>query len=221
MNLLKKHSENRLENLKRELINVENEEDDIRCSVSLIGGNSIKEQQKDLLRIQYEARHRKERAEGAEQLQQRVIAGLVHLGEFIFIFTCTSINAVEQALTPSHLICILGEMLGIQPREDETSVVNDLLRDIEAVLDTLLDEREKQVQQQGQPHSQSTMESFSRSVNGTNLLQNVRIVTLMTNDNLSKLCLESIRILRHIIEPQNWILSLLNLNPQQFVYQVN
>ena len=111
-------------------------------------------------------------------------------------------------------------MLGIQPREDETSVVNDLLRDIEAVLDTLLDEREKQVQQQGQPHSQSTMESFSRSVNGTNLLQNVRIVTLMT-DYLSKLCLESIRILRLTIEPQNWILSLLNLNPQQFVYQVN
>ena len=108
MNLLKKHSENRLENLKRELINVENEEDDIRCSVSLIGGNSIKEQQKDLLRIQYGARHRKERAEAAEQLQQRVIAGLVHLGEFIFIFTCTSINIVEQTLFPSHLCFIIN-----------------------------------------------------------------------------------------------------------------
>eukprot|EP00605_Chrysophyceae_sp_TOSAG23-4_P002079 GSChrysophyteH1.ASY1.ANO1.2300.1 assembled CDS len=61
----------------------------------------------------------KEKAESHEQLETTVIGGLVHL----------------------------GELLGIPIREDSTPV-GDLLRDIETMIDTLMDEREKQQQQQ-------------------------------------------------------------------------
>jgi hypothetical protein len=144
MNYLKKQSDNRVEMLKREVLNVEAELEETRYAASFVGGQSIKEQQKMLMDKQFVARHYKERAEATEQLQQKVVTGLVHL----------------------------GEMLGIQPRDDD-SPITDLQRDIEAVLDTLIDEREKQIQQQGQPHTAQTLaagsqslESFSRSTIG-------------------------------------------------------
>jgi hypothetical protein len=44
---------------------------------------------------------------------------------------------------------LLCYVLGVEKREDEqASSVGDLLRDIETALDTVLDEREKQLQQQ-------------------------------------------------------------------------
>lgn len=57
-------------------------------------------------------------------------------------------------LTSSHSIILLSFLLllpcssGVEKREDHTSSVGDLLRDIETALDTVLDEREKQLQQQ-------------------------------------------------------------------------
>lgn len=139
MNALKKQSESRLESLKKEVGSVEKELEESRYTASVAGGQSMKEQQKNLTDAQNKSRRMKEKAEAAELLHQKVMAGLVHL----------------------------GEMLGIQPRSDETSVV-DLTHDIEAVIDTLLDEREKQMQQGQQPHgaAQTSIDSFSRSITG-------------------------------------------------------
>ena len=57
-------------------------------------------------------------AESTEQLEQKVVAGLAHISEILFI-----------------------------PKSDEDTVVMNMVRDIEAVLDTLINEREKQLQQ--------------------------------------------------------------------------
>ena len=60
----------------------------------------------------------KEKAEVQEQLEQTVKSGLGHL----------------------------GELLGV-PFQDDDTPVTDLLRDIETMVDTVMDEREKQLQQ--------------------------------------------------------------------------
>ena len=142
INILKKQSENRLELLKKELLIIEIELEETRYDASVtLNGHSLKEQQKDLIEKQYNVRHIRERTETSELLHQRVITGLVHL----------------------------GEMLGIQPREDDSSII-DLQHDIEAVLDTLLDEREKQIQQQGQQYNNqsSSIEAYSRAMSAGN-----------------------------------------------------
>lgn len=101
-----------------------------------------------------------------------------------------------------------GEMLGIQPRDDEGSIT-DLQRDIEAVLDTLLDEREKQVQQQGQPHgnsgsSQSSMDTYSRnSLNGTNI-GNQPVSFLFDTLKRSSFIVSLCRIRRRITARLSW-----------------
>lgn len=89
MNLLKKQSESRLDTLKRDVVNIEAELEETRYAASVVGGQSIKEQQKTLMDKQFVARHSKERAEAAEQLQQRVLAGLVHLGNHSPVTTRT------------------------------------------------------------------------------------------------------------------------------------
>eukprot|EP01035_Chromulina_nebulosa_P020412 gene20412-26490_t len=140
MSTLKKQSESRLDFLKKELVTVEAELEESRYDASVGNGmQSIKEQQKDLAEKQFLLRHQRERAIAAEQLQQKVLGGLVHLGETLCITT----------------------------REEDSSVT-DLQRDIEAVIDRILDEREKQLQQiQGQLHSQPSVDSYSRSINNT------------------------------------------------------
>jgi hypothetical protein len=98
-----------------------------------------------------ELRHTKERSEASQQLVQNLQSGLQHI----------------------------AEALGIAFREEESPVV-DLVHDIDAVLETLMEEREKQQQQQQQQlhgHSQSASESASR-VHTSNARDNaaVRIV---------------------------------------------
>jgi len=115
INSIKRASEGRLEFLRKELVTVESELEESRYDASISGGQSTKEQQKELTDKQFALRHIKERTEAAEQLQQNVIGGLVHL----------------------------GEMLGVPAREEESSIA-DLQRDIETLFDLLLEEREKQ-----------------------------------------------------------------------------
>lgn len=121
--LLKKTSEGRLESLKKEAVTVEAEMEDVRYAASFAAGPSNKDKIKELGDKQQNLRHVKEKSEGAQELVQRIEGGLAHI----------------------------GELLGVEKREeDQTSSVGDLLRDIESALDTVLDEREKQLQQQGQ-----------------------------------------------------------------------
>eukprot|EP00981_Chlorochromonas_danica_P013878 scaffold7012_cov166-Ochromonas_danica.AAC.2 len=54
-----------------------------------------------------------------EQLEQKAVAGLAHVSDILFI-----------------------------PKSEDDAAVNNLVREIEAVLDTLINEREKQIQQQ-------------------------------------------------------------------------
>ena len=60
-----------------------------------------------------------------------------------------------------YLILFATYLSGVEKREDHTSSVGDLLRDIETALDTVLDEREKQLQQQVSHTSFSAHCSFS------------------------------------------------------------
>jgi hypothetical protein len=93
--------------------------EEIRYAASFAGAQSSKDKQKGLADKHQELRHTKERSESAQQLVQRVESGLAHI----------------------------GEMLGVEQRDDEGSAL-DLLKDIENALDTIMDEREKQMQQQ-------------------------------------------------------------------------
>jgi hypothetical protein len=74
---------------------------------------------KDLAEKQQRLRQIKEKTEAMEQLEQRAMAGLAHVSDILFI-----------------------------PKSEEDATVSNLVREIEAVLDTLINEREKQLQQQ-------------------------------------------------------------------------
>ena len=100
--------------------------EEVRYSASIAAGPSNKDRMKELVEKQQNLRHVKEKSESAQELVQRIEGGLSHI----------------------------GDLLGVEKREeDQTSSVGDLLRDIETALDTVLDEREKQLQQQGQQGS--------------------------------------------------------------------
>merc|ERR1711939_996929 len=118
---LKKSSESRLNALKNEVQIVEAELEEVRYEASFVGGVSrdTYQKHKELATVQQKLRRVKERTEGSEQLQQEVISGLNHI----------------------------SEILGV-PEREENAPIGDLIRDIETVLDTLIEEREKQ--QQGQ-----------------------------------------------------------------------
>lgn len=121
---LKKSSETKLESLKKEVVAVESELEEVRYEASFAGVQSSKEHQKQLAEKQQRLKQIKEKTEGAEQLEQRVVAGLAHISDILFI-----------------------------PKSEDDAPVINLVRDIEAVLDTLINEREKQ--QQSQTESQS------------------------------------------------------------------
>ena len=137
INGLKRASETRLENLKREVVTLEAELEEVRYKASVAVGHSTKEQKKELLDKQGNLRHIKERSEASQQLVQNLQEGLSHI----------------------------AETLGLPPREEDAPV-GDLLRDIEAVLETLMEEREKQQQQQQQQlHGHSGSSSIAAREN--------------------------------------------------------
>lgn len=117
---LRETAEQRLENLKNEVKSVEQELEVSRlATMEGVVEESDKLQKQQLVEDEKSLRGIKEKAEGQEQLEQTVISGLGHL----------------------------GELLGV-PHHDDDTPVSDLLRDIETMIDTLMDEREKQLQQQ-------------------------------------------------------------------------
>lgn len=118
---LRKNSDAKLSALKNEVGVVEGELEEVRYEASFVGGQSrdTYQKHKELATVQQKLRRIKERTESTEQGQQQVVAGLHHI----------------------------SEMLGIPERDENASIV-DIIRDIEAVLETLVEEQEKQ--QQGQ-----------------------------------------------------------------------
>lgn len=119
IHVIKKTSESRLELLKKEVVQVESELEEVRYEASFAGVQSSKEHQKQLAEKQQKLRHIKEKTESMEQLEQKIVSGLAHISDILFI-----------------------------PKSEEDAPVLNLVRDIEAVLDTLINEREKQLQQQ-------------------------------------------------------------------------
>jgi len=123
INAIKKASEFRLDSLKKEVLVVESELEESRYEASFAGagsGKSSKENKKNLAQKQHRLKEVKEKSESMEQLEQRVVAGLAHISDILFI-----------------------------PKNEEDTTPSALVRDIESVLDTLINEREKQQQQQG------------------------------------------------------------------------
>lgn len=136
INGIKKTSEARLEAMKKEVVTVESELEEVRYEASFAGGQSSKEHMKQLAEKQQRLRQTKEKTETAEQLEQNVVAGLAHISDILFI-----------------------------PKSEDDAPVINLVRDIEAVLDTLINEREKQLQQQqGQKNGEDKRESTNAVV---------------------------------------------------------
>ena len=117
--LLRKQAEAREKALKLEAIQVEEDMETARLATMNGGSDDTDKDQRESLAVgEKYLKIIKEKAETQEQLEATVIGGLNHL----------------------------GELLGVPVRED-TNPVADLLRDIETMVDTLMDEREKQMQQ--------------------------------------------------------------------------
>jgi len=116
INSLKKSSEARVNALKLEAADMEVELEEVRYEASFAGGQSrdTYQRQGDLASAQQKLRRVKERTESAEQLQNRVTAGLNHI----------------------------SELLGIPLRGEESSVV-EIIHDIETSLETLVEEKDK------------------------------------------------------------------------------
>lgn len=116
---LRKQAETRLESLKAEQVQVEEDMESTRLS-TMNGGaeEGDKFQRTSLASGEKYLKTIKEKALSTEQLETTVISGLGHL----------------------------GELLGV-PTHEENMPVADMLRDIETMIDTLMDEREKQMQQ--------------------------------------------------------------------------
>jgi len=133
---LRKAAEARLEDLKGELGVVESELEDARSQASVGGqmgkqSEEVREKERELVSKTQSTKQIKEKAGAMMEIEQRVISGLVHL----------------------------GEMIGI-PARTEDAPISDLLRDIDAILETLIDELEKQ-----QPQNvSSTAENSSSRV---------------------------------------------------------
>jgi hypothetical protein len=138
---LKKQAENKLENLKSEQIAVEEDMETTRLSTMNGAGEDTDKQQKvELFNKEKYLKIIKEKSESHEQLQTTVTGGLLHL----------------------------GELLGIPVREDSNVPVTDLLRDIETMIDTLMDEREKHLQQTANANNTLNAPSAITPVNGGN-----------------------------------------------------
>jgi hypothetical protein len=115
---LQKSSEMKLEMLKQESLDVESELENVRFDTSFAGGGlSTKEKHKELNEKRQSERRSKEKAEAVEELLQSGLSGFVHI----------------------------SELVGIPPREEGAPAV-DVIRDVEAVMEVLLEEQEKQHQ---------------------------------------------------------------------------
>lgn len=168
INSLKKASESRLEALKKEVVEGEIEFEAERNKASSIGLQSSKEKKKTFTEKQSELRQIKEKTEAIEQLEQRVVAGLAHISDILFI-----------------------------PKSEDDAPVLNLVRDIEAVLDTLINEREKQVQQQqGQSQTGASRENTAVSCFALSTLYNILIFVCFSFPRLT------------LIVPLSWISSL-------------
>ena len=148
---LKKTSESKLESMKTEIVIVEAELEEARYTASLAGVTPNKEYKKQLADKQQKLRQIKEKTEAAEQLQQKVVAGLAHI---------------------SNVVC--------RPKIDDDAPVSDLHKNIEAVLDTLINEREKQLQQQQQGQTQSS--SVENQAKATNIRDSNSAVSTYIDD---------------------------------------
>ncbi len=116
---LKEQAEARLEAAKNEFASVDEELD--RSRLRVMNGSAEGDDKAQKLNLAKDEKFLhviKEKAEVQEQLEQTVKSGLGHL----------------------------GELLGV-PFQDDDTPVTDLLRDIETMVDTVMDEREKQLQQ--------------------------------------------------------------------------
>lgn len=113
---MRKNAESRLEMLKREVVTVEAELEEVRVEASIMGGQGrdAYQKQKELATVQQTLRRQKESAESHELLQKKGVEGIRHI----------------------------GEMLGVPERDDSVPLV-DLIKEIEAILDTLIEEKEK------------------------------------------------------------------------------
>lgn len=134
---LRKNSDAKLTALKNEVGIVEAELEEVRYEASFVGGQSrdTYQKHKELATVQQKLRRIKERTESTEQAQQQVVAGLNHI----------------------------SEMLGI-PERDQNAPIVDIIRDIETVLETLVEEQEKQ--QQGQQTASVHSDSSHRGMMG-------------------------------------------------------
>lgn len=122
---LKKTSEMSLERYNKEMLIVEEEVEEVRLGSSSVDVSSTKAKDSEVSEKTQKLRRAKERTETAEQLLQRVYGGFNHI----------------------------LEALGVPPRE-AGAPVPDMLHDINNVLDSLLEEREKQ-HQMGQQNNAS------------------------------------------------------------------
>ncbi len=133
---LRKQAEARLEALKTEHVQVEEDMEFTRLSVM----NGDSDDNDKSMRSQLAANEKhlkiiKEKALAQEQLETTVISGLGHL----------------------------GELLGVSTREEGMPVA-DILRDVETLIDTLMDEREKQMQQNNNNQVGADANNQSRSM---------------------------------------------------------
>ena len=136
INSLKKQAETKLESMKTEIVRVEEELENTRlATMNGSSEESDKEAKLKLIGDEKYLRTIKEKAESQEQLESAVIGGLGHL----------------------------GELLGV-PVNEEGTPVSDLLRDIETMVDTLMEEREKQLQQSNNNNNNSQFDASSSKV---------------------------------------------------------
>ncbi len=163
--------------LKKEVVSVESELEEVRYEASFAGVQSSKEHKKQLAEKQQKLRQIKEKAESMEQLEQKVVAGLAHISDILFI-----------------------------PKSDDDAPVVNLIRDIEAVLDVLINEREKQVQQQQGGGSAGGPRDTTSSAVSVNLPVTIFVLMISFRFRCQKLM---------SIAHQSWILQLLNTNHQR------
>ena len=118
---IKATGESRVESLKVELAVLDEELEACRPDMQLGGSLSNKELMYKLSEKQQEMRHKKEVCETFEDLEHRVAHGFEHI----------------------------SELLGMTLAEKNNQVsVNEIIEEVEELLDTLMEEREKQTQAQ-------------------------------------------------------------------------
>eukprot|EP00607_Mallomonas_marina_P010222 CAMPEP_0182421964 /NCGR_PEP_ID=MMETSP1167-20130531/7553_1 /TAXON_ID=2988 /ORGANISM="Mallomonas Sp, Strain CCMP3275" /LENGTH=1186 /DNA_ID=CAMNT_0024599637 /DNA_START=36 /DNA_END=3596 /DNA_ORIENTATION=+ len=116
MKTLKQVSETRLKSLKQDAANMETDLEKLRYEASSTGGQSRDAyvRQNELAKMQQRMRREKEKTESAEQLQQQVTAGILHLCELLKI-----------------------------PVRGEDAALVDVFHDIESMLEKYLEEQDK------------------------------------------------------------------------------